>query len=179
MTRPKRTCAEPGCPTLVTKGYCLRHNRNRRLREKRESSSERTYDHRWQKLCKIVLARDPICKACEEAPSTEVDHIIPRAPTQHAADVTEEELQALCASCHSSKTRAENAPSNWDYSKAQWIAAGGGNPDGGSDAPLPAANDRGERTGEPSPKSKRRRKSKDAKHLGSKGGPKTPEGGKI
>jgi 5-methylcytosine-specific restriction protein A len=110
MTRPKRTCAESGCPTLVTKGYCLRHNRNRRLRESRESSSERTYDERWKKLRKIVLARDPICKICNKAPSKEVDHIIPRLPTQHAADVTEEELQGLCKPCHSKKTRAENAP---------------------------------------------------------------------
>ena len=109
MTRPKRTCAEPGCPTLVTKGHCLRHNRNRRLREKRESSSERTYDHRWQKLRKIVLARDPICVSCKAAPSTEVDHITPRPPAQHAADVTVEELQGLCKPCHSRKTRAEQA----------------------------------------------------------------------
>lgn len=121
MTRPKRTCAEPGCPVLVAKGYCLRHNRNRHLREKRESSTERTYDKRWRKLRKFVLARDPICMDCGEAPSTEVDHIIPRAPTQHAADVTEEELQGLCKPCHSRKTRAENAPKSNDEN-----ALGGG-----------------------------------------------------
>lgn len=116
MTRPKHACTEPGCPTLVTKGYCLRHNRNRRLREGQGSrqrdqrETNRNYDGRWRKLRKIVLARDPICKDCSEAPSTEVDHIIPRAPTQHAADVTEEELQGLCKPCHSKKTRAENRP---------------------------------------------------------------------
>ena len=116
MTRPKRTCAEPGCPTLVSKGHCLRHNRNRELREGRaprqaeQREIMRMYDKRWRKLRKIILARDPICKICDEAPSTQVDHIVPRRPDQHAADVTEEELQGLCKPCHSSKTRAENAP---------------------------------------------------------------------
>ena len=138
MTRPKRTCAEPGCPVLVTKGHCLRHNRNRHLREGRSPSEQREtmrrYDRRWKKMRKIILARDPICKSCEAAPSTEVDHIIPRSPDLHAADVTEEELQGLCKPCHSSKTQAENAPK----SKAgadHWVVA--------------------------LPKSKRRRKSKD------------------
>ena len=116
MTRPKRTCAEPGCPVLVTRGYCLRHNRNRELREghspraQEQRETMRKYDRRWRKLSKIVRARDPICMICHEAPSTEVDHIVPRRPEQHAADVTEEELQGLCKPCHSSKTRAENAP---------------------------------------------------------------------
>ncbi|KKL05097.1 hypothetical protein LCGC14_2609460 [marine sediment metagenome] len=116
MTRPKRSCAEPGCPTLVTRGYCLRHNRNRELREgqgaraQQQRETMRKYDRRWRKLRKIVLARDPICMTCQEAPSTEVDHIIPRRPEQHAADVTEEELQGLCKPCHSSKTRVESAP---------------------------------------------------------------------
>ncbi len=108
MTRPKRTCAEHGCPVLVTQGYCLNHSR--RPRERRESSHKRTYDERWKKLRKVVLARDPVCMDCGEAPSTDVDHIIPRAPTQHAADVTEEELRGLCHPCHSRKTRAESAP---------------------------------------------------------------------
>ncbi len=108
MTRPKRCCAEPGCPTLVTRGYCPSHKR--RPRERRESSTQQGYDERWKKLRKIVLARDPICMICREAPSTQVDHIVPRRPEQHAADVTEEELQGLCKPCHSSKTRAENAP---------------------------------------------------------------------
>lgn len=106
MPRPKRCCAEPGCPTLVTRGYCPDHKP--RPRERRDIM--RNYDRRWKKLRKIVLARDPICKICDKAPSTEVDHIVPRPPDQHAADVTEEELQGLCKPCHSSKTRAENAP---------------------------------------------------------------------
>lgn len=114
MTRPLRTCAEPGCPALVASGYCLRHNRNRRARDTRPSPAKRTYDRRWRKLRKVVLARDPICMICGEAPSTDVDHIIPREHDVHAANVTEEELQGLCHSCHSRKTQAENAPKSND-----------------------------------------------------------------
>ena len=124
MTRPKRTCAEPGCPVLVTKGYCLRHNRNRHLREGhvpqqrvQQRETMRNYDRRWKKLRKVVLARDPICQVCGEAAATQVDHIIPRRPDQHAADVMEEELQGLCASCHSRKTQQDVKEKSFDISR--------------------------------------------------------------
>lgn len=109
MGRPLRVCAEPGCSALVPKGFCIEHKKKRRSRDTRESSAKRGYGRRWRKLRKIVLARDPICTICGEAPATEAHHIIPRAPGELAADVTEDDLTGVCKPCHSRTTQAERA----------------------------------------------------------------------
>jgi len=54
-----------------------------------------------------VLARDPICKVCDNALSTEVDHIIPREDGGPDFDLAG--LQGICSPCHWAKTGAENA----------------------------------------------------------------------
>jgi 5-methylcytosine-specific restriction protein A len=52
----------------------------------------------------MILKRDPLCKICDRAASTEVDHITPKA-----LDGTDDEanLQGLCESCHRQKTQRE------------------------------------------------------------------------
>ena len=109
-----RPCATPLCPKLVYgTARCPDHQQdeqreaNRRDAARRGTSYQRGYGKRWRKLTKIVLARDPICMICHAAPSTDSDHIVPKLPGQDAADVTEEELQGTCHSCHSRKTAAE------------------------------------------------------------------------
>ncbi|MDP6619089.1 MAG: HNH endonuclease signature motif containing protein [Nitrospinota bacterium] len=53
----------------------------------------------------MVLAREPICRICKRAPSSEPDHMIPR---RLGGEDTDENLQALCKSCHSRKTARED-----------------------------------------------------------------------
>lgn len=52
----------------------------------------------WARLRRRVLARDPICRICGQAPSTEVDHI--GAHDDHR----EVKLRGVCSPCHASKT---------------------------------------------------------------------------
>jgi 5-methylcytosine-specific restriction endonuclease McrA len=51
-----------------------------------------------QKLRPVVLARNPICQACENALSEEADHLVYPA-------LTADDYQALCKPCHRKKTR--------------------------------------------------------------------------
>jgi 5-methylcytosine-specific restriction protein A len=108
---PKRAghpCAAPGCPAVVDSGqYCDEH-RPPRPDDGRPSAAQRGYDGRWRKIRAMVLARRPLCVECERhgvvRVATEVDHIIPLSKGgTHATD----NLQPLCKTCHSRKTRRE------------------------------------------------------------------------
>ena len=91
-------CAEPGCPAATNGGRCRKHRRA--YERRRGTSAQRGYGGGWRALRAAVLARDPICKLCGRAPSTEADHKIPKA--QGGQD-TMENLQGLCKPCHSRK----------------------------------------------------------------------------
>lgn len=77
----------------------------------RPNSHRRGYTRQHEKIRKLVLARDPICKGyprgkrCWKA-STVADHIIPLAAGGAAFDM--ENLQGLCAACHILKTMDES-----------------------------------------------------------------------
>lgn len=75
----------------------------------RGSSSKRGYDRTWQKLRAWFLASNPLCVHCQQAGiltvAHHVDHIQPI--TQGGARLDQANLQALCAGCHSRKTRRE------------------------------------------------------------------------
>ena len=51
-----------------------------------------------------VLARDPICVSCGQAPSAEADHIV---PFSHGGSGSLANGQGLCKPCHSRKTKLE------------------------------------------------------------------------
>jgi len=77
------------------------------------------YDsRRWRKIRDIVLNEEPLCRLClksnKETPSTVIDHCIP-----HKNDLKlfydRENLQGICASCHSGIKRIEE---NYGYSQA-------------------------------------------------------------
>lgn len=53
-----------------------------------------------------MLNRDPICKVCDNALSTEVDHIVPLA--DGGAPYAPTNCQGICSPCHWAKTAAEN-----------------------------------------------------------------------
>ncbi len=53
---------------------------------------------------RAFLADHPVCAACHERPSTEVDHQVPL----HLGGIDgQPNLQALCGPCHQVKTSAE------------------------------------------------------------------------
>lgn len=88
-----------------------------RSRERRVNEvAQRLYQTRqWKRLRLQVLAEHPLCVMCLDrdkrvVPATVVDHIIP-----HGGDLSlfwdMDNLQSLCASCHSGrKRREERAP---------------------------------------------------------------------
>lgn len=70
----------------------------------RESAGRRGYgaDHRrWRAA---ILARDPLCKACGVAASTEADHVV---PLRAGGGWELENGQGLCRTCHARKTARE------------------------------------------------------------------------
>lgn len=52
----------------------------------------------------MILAKEPICRSCRTRFATQVDHVL---PLSMGGDDSEGNLQGLCASCHSKKTRRE------------------------------------------------------------------------
>lgn len=117
---PLVVCGHPGCSAVTSDGgLCAEHRKNRgdsgkaaRVRQRyrdRGTSSERGYDIVWQRLRKMVLAKEPLCRACKASGrltvATVVDHIIPMSAGGENDDGN---LQPLCKPCHDSKTYRED-----------------------------------------------------------------------
>lgn len=101
--RAPKPCLRPGCPNTTRGRYCdecsTEHERQR------GSAAARGYGRRWRKLRKMILARDPVCTICEAAPSTQVDHIIPKVKGG-TDDPTN--LRGTCRSCNAKKAATED-----------------------------------------------------------------------
>ena len=119
-TAAKRVCNHPGCGRTCDGNRCEKHlgmsaekKAKRAAYDKaRGSFYDRGYSSRgqWGRLRLMILRRDPLCKLrilCDGTePSTQVDHIIPRLK---GGDDSLENLQGVCASCHSHKTATEDS----------------------------------------------------------------------
>ena len=85
-----------------------------RQEDHRPSAALRGYDRRWRRLRRMVLAREPLCRACRAmappryTPSTQVDHIVPKS---EGGPDTFANLQGLCATHHSQKTGRDRGES--------------------------------------------------------------------
>ena len=95
-------CSEPGCTTLVRRGYCARHQR------RRASASRRGYGRRWQARRRAWLAEHPWCARCERegrvVAAVDVHHV-----ERHRGDavaVLQGGLESLCKRCHGLATAA-------------------------------------------------------------------------
>ncbi len=113
--RAPAPCRRPGCGALVRdgSGYCGAHIADKVVGKfadpRRGSRHERGYGAAWDKLRRVILARDcGLCQPCALAGrttvATQVDHITAkeRGGTDDAAN-----LQAICVDCHKTKTANE------------------------------------------------------------------------
>lgn len=71
-----------------------------------ETGNKLYHTARWRKLRVIVLNEEPICKQCDDSPSTLVDHKIPWRLGGSFWD--RDNLQGLCIRCHNSKSGSES-----------------------------------------------------------------------
>ena len=116
--RPNTPCCHPGCGALVPYGtkYCEKH---RPLHpEEARPAADRGYDSAWRKARKRYLEAHPLCVQCMKegryTKATDVDHIVPhRGDRDLFWDVSN--WQALCHSCHSKKTAAEDNNPEYTY----------------------------------------------------------------
>jgi 5-methylcytosine-specific restriction protein A len=119
---PLPGCPEPGCPERVQRGAkrCAAHQPAFAAREQarraaydalRGTTTERGYGHAWRVLRDAVLQRDPVCPVdgCD-APSEQVDHVIPRA---QGGPASLENCRGICAFHHPRKTARESTFGRW------------------------------------------------------------------
>ena len=103
------------CPSLAEKGssYCSIHKPaiRKQYDDSRGTAKERGYDHTWRRLRRIKLSNNPLCELCLSkdivVQASQVDHIIP-VSQQPELRLVYDNLQSLCETCHSKKTREEN-----------------------------------------------------------------------
>lgn len=112
-----RVCSVPGCPELYPSAEgsrCLRHRRS--ADRARPSSHQRGYSTRGHRTFRIaVLRKDPVCVACELAPSTVADHHPRGRDELIELGLNPNDPQygrGLCVPCHSRATAA-NQPGGW------------------------------------------------------------------
>lgn len=75
-----------------------------------KSASQRGYGAQHQRLRKILLAKEPLCRPCQAkgrvTAATIADHVVPIAKGGAIYDLSN--MQPVCADCHDKKTRADN-----------------------------------------------------------------------
>jgi 5-methylcytosine-specific restriction enzyme A len=113
MFRAPKTCADCKQPAVRGSRFCAAHaTSNSSLRAAQDNRALRWWDKwydtaHWATLRGMVIARDPVCKACKRSRSTVADHIRPhRGDWNLFCDLNN--LQGLCASCHGQKTARED-----------------------------------------------------------------------
>ena len=105
----QKPCTYPQCKKYATsKGYCQSHQTQIKLYDKeRGNANQRGYNSQWRKEREYYLRDNPLCVACQRdnrlTPATVVDHIQPHKGNQDLFWDTDN-WQALCQSCHNSKT---------------------------------------------------------------------------
>ena len=112
--KPKRPCRFRGCPCLTdsSSGYCPEHEKIQLCNYERARAQihNQRYGYRWRKLRTRFLNAHPLCEQCKAngryTAATEVHHVIPLA---NGGTHDENNLMALCKSCHSRITlKTEN-----------------------------------------------------------------------
>lgn len=103
--KPKRPCSYPGCPKLTNGRFCEEHAKlDTRQYERfgRNPAIHRRYGRAWKRIRDRFISTHPLCQKCFEqgvlTKAEEVHHIL---PLSQGGTHAEENLMALCKSCHS------------------------------------------------------------------------------
>lgn len=115
-TMAPRPCAVRSCSKTTSKGKaCPEHAKHQGRVDyaQRGSRASRGYptDKAWSRVRSFILARDPICRLCENECSDTVDH---RRPLERGGTNEDDNLQGLGARCHSIKTNVERTMTDPD-----------------------------------------------------------------
>ena len=106
-TWPKHYCAQPGCRNLVERGksFCEEHQKKQNRiyeRYERKYDPKKRYDSHWSKISARYRAEHPLCELCfSEGKYVKADLVHHKVPIEEGGTHDEENLQALCSSCHS------------------------------------------------------------------------------
>lgn len=106
MPTPRRPCAAPGCPRLVTRGSrCPDHRRQAQRRYDDHRGPDRQWYGKpgWRRFRAQILAARPMCERCAEQgvrrAGSHVHHVVPRkvAPCRAMDPLN---VTVLCGPCH-------------------------------------------------------------------------------
>ena len=103
-SKPKKPCAYPGCPALVTGRYCEEHAAKRNSEyEKygRDKNTKRRYGRAWKRIRDKYVQQHPFCELCyKKGQLVETEQVHHIKPLSEGGDHSRENLIALCSSCH-------------------------------------------------------------------------------
>ena len=106
MSKPLRTCLEPGCPTLTPHGRCAAHAAP--AAHGWRGDTARMRGRALQRLRRALFTEEPLCRTCKAngliVAATIRDHIVPLA---EGGTDDRENIQPLCRACSDAKTAAE------------------------------------------------------------------------
>jgi 5-methylcytosine-specific restriction protein A len=109
--KAKKPCAYPGCRELASAYFCPAHAKQDAReynRYRRDPAHRKRYGQAWRIIRNRYIAAHPLCEKCTGAgrvtPAREVHHILPLAK---GGTHDEDNLMALCSSCHSGITLGE------------------------------------------------------------------------
>lgn len=105
-----RPCNNRECTGLVRNGACSvcgsqRRGKDRAHDGQRGTAAQRGYNSTWQRVRRMQLAREPLCKDCAGGGrvtlATEVHHI---KAVRDGGSNSFDNFMSLCKSCHSKRT---------------------------------------------------------------------------
>lgn len=109
--KPRKPCRYPGCSALTDESYCPEHKRlvaARYNRYERTPEMKHRYNGAWPAIRRSYIKAHPLCEVCRRegryTEAREVHHIIPLAD---GGTHDNNNLMALCKSCHSRITATE------------------------------------------------------------------------
>ena len=110
--KPKRPCSYPGCGRLTDGRYCDEHKliaESQYNQYLRDPDTNKRYGRAWKKIRAHYIQAHPLCEQCvienRLTPAEEVHHILSLAK---GGTHDENNLMALCKSCHSRITIGSN-----------------------------------------------------------------------
>ncbi|WP_432136817.1 holin [Streptomyces sp. bgisy154] len=110
-----RVCTVPGCPEFTQGGRCPEHQRA--AEKKRGTARQRGYGGQHETRFRPgVLAKNPTCVLCGQAPSVHADHhpLSRRDLEARGLDPNDPRHgRGLCSPCHSGET-AKHQPGGWN-----------------------------------------------------------------